>query len=41
MNLCGGDYNGMLVETDVTAEVAKRTAEVAGWIVEAQATTGA
>lgn len=34
----GGDYNGMLVETDVTAEVAKRTDEVAGWIAEAQAT---
>jgi hypothetical protein len=34
----GGDYNGMLVETDLTAEVAKRTNEVAGWIAEAQAT---
>ncbi len=34
----GGDYDGMLVETDMTAEVAKRTDEVAGWIAEAQAT---
>ena len=28
----------MLVETDVTGDVAKRTDEVAGWIAEAQAT---
>lgn len=34
----GPDYNGFLVETDVTAEVANRTDEVAGWIAEAQAT---
>lgn len=34
----GGDYNGMLVETDVTAEVAKRTGEVASWIADAQVT---
>ena len=33
-----GDYNGMLVETDVTAEVAKRVGEVAAWIAEAQTT---
>ena len=33
-----GDYNGMLVETDLTVEVAKRTNEVASWIAEAQAT---
>ena len=34
----GGDYTGLLVETDVTAEVAKRTSEVEEWIAEAQAT---
>ena len=34
----GGDYSGMLVETDVTAEVEKRVGEVAAWIAEAQAT---
>ena len=33
-----GDYDGLLVETDVTADVAKRVSEVAGWIAEAQAT---
>ena len=34
----GGDYTGMLVETDVTADVAKRIDDVAEWIAKAQAT---
>ena len=33
-----GDYGGLLVETDVTAEVAARIDEVAEWIAAAQAT---
>jgi len=33
-----GDYSGLLVETDVTAEAASRAADVKTWIAEAQAT---
>lgn len=33
-----GDYRGLLVETDVTAEAASRVADVKTWIAEAQAT---
>jgi hypothetical protein len=33
-----GDYNGLLVETDVTSEVGARMEEVTQWIAEAQAT---
>ena len=34
----GGNYTGLLVETDVTADVAKRVDVVAEWIAKAQAT---
>jgi len=34
----GGDYTGILVETDITADVARRVADVAEWIAKAQAT---
>jgi hypothetical protein len=36
----GGEYRGLLVEEDVTAETAGREAEVRGWIEAAQAVVG-
>lgn len=34
----GSEYTGLLIETDLTAEVATRTSEVAEWIANAQTT---